>query len=266
MNSRLISLKNLLELSHWTFIQCSHVRSAKFVAQKDWIITGSDDKMIRVYDYKTEEKVKEFVAHNDYVRHIVVHPTLPYVLTASDDKQIKLWDWEDWVCTRTFLGHSHYVMQVAINPIDHNNFVSVSLDGSIKIWNLDNPNPITSVAAHNTGVNCVAYYLTSDNKLYILTGSDDFTTKVWNYENMNCVEVLKGHTNNVSMALVHPNLPLIFTGSEDKTIHIWNAITYKLEKTLDQGLGRVWVLKYDKISNKIVIGCDEGFLVGKFGP
>ena len=110
------------------------VRSAKFIALKNWIVAAADDTFIRVYNYNTLEKVKEFEAHKDYIRCVAVHPTLPYVLTASDDTVIKLWDWEkDWICTKIFEGHSHYVMQVAFNPKDNLNFASASLDGTIKV-------------------------------------------------------------------------------------------------------------------------------------
>ncbi len=44
------------------------VRAAKFVARKQWVITGSDDMFIRVYNYNTMDKVKTFEAHTDYIR------------------------------------------------------------------------------------------------------------------------------------------------------------------------------------------------------
>lgn len=59
------------------------VRAAKFVPRKNWIITGSDDMQLRVFNYNTLERVHKFEAHSDYVRSIVIHPTQPYVLTSS---------------------------------------------------------------------------------------------------------------------------------------------------------------------------------------
>lgn len=70
------------------------VRTAKFVARKQWIACGADDMFVRVYNYNTMDKVKAFEAHTDYIRSITVHPTLPYLLTSSDDMLIKLWDWD----------------------------------------------------------------------------------------------------------------------------------------------------------------------------
>ncbi len=92
------------------------------------------DMRIRVFNYNTMEKVKEFEAHTDYIRCLAVHPTLPLLLSSSDDMFIKLWDWEkNWDCLQVFDGHTHYVMQVEFNPKDTDTFASGSLDRTVKV-------------------------------------------------------------------------------------------------------------------------------------
>ncbi|XP_047950692.1 coatomer subunit beta'-2 [Salvia hispanica] len=241
------------------------VRSAKFIARKQWVVAGADDMFIRVYNYNTMDKVKVFEAHTDYIRCVAVHPSLPYVLSSSDDMLIKLWDWEKgWLCTQIFEGHSHYVMQVTFNPKDTNTFASASLDRTIKIWNLGSPDPNFTLDAHLKGVNCVDYF-TGGDKPYLITGSDDHTAKVWDYQTKSCVQTLEGHTHNVSAVCFHPELPIIITGSEDGTVRIWHATTYRLENTLNYGLERVWAVGYSKGSRRVVIGYDEGTIMVKLG-
>ncbi|CAN7112369.1 unnamed protein product [Brassica rapa subsp. narinosa] len=241
------------------------VRSAKFIPRKQWVVAGADDLHIRVYNYNTMDKVKVFEAHADYIRCVAVHPTLPYVLSSSDDMLIKLWDWENgWACTQIFEGHSHYVMQVVFNPKDTNTFASASLDRSIKIWNLGSPDPNFTLDAHQKGVNCVDYF-TGGDKPYLITGSDDHTAKVWDYQTKSCVQTLDGHTHNVSAVCFHPELPIILTGSEDGTVRIWHATTYRLENTLNYSLDRVWAIGYIKSSRRVVIGYDEGTIMVKLG-
>ncbi|GMN37261.1 hypothetical protein TIFTF001_006676 [Ficus carica] len=239
------------------------VRSAKFIPRKNWIVTGADDAFIRVYNYNTLEKIIEFEAHQDFIRSVAVHPTLPYLLSASDDKTIKLWDWENgWICARIFEGHSHYVMQVALNPKDSDTFASASLDGTVKIWSIGSSAPSFTLDGHSKGVNCVDYF-DADNKTYLYSGSDDFTAKVWDYQTKSCVQTLEGHLHNVTAVCVHPKLPLVITGSEDETVRIWHAATYKLENTLKYDLGRIWAIKFIKGTNQVVFGCDYGILVVK---
>ncbi|XP_078170306.1 coatomer subunit beta'-1 isoform X1 [Carex rostrata] len=241
------------------------VRSAKFIARKQWVVAGADDMFIRVYNYNTMDKVKVFEAHTDYIRCVAVHPTLPYVLSSSDDMLIKLWDWEKgFVCTQIFEGHSHYVMQVTFNPKDTNTFASASLDRTIKIWNLGSPDPNFTLDAHLKGVNCVDYF-TGGDRPYLITGSDDNTAKVWDYQTKSCVQTLEGHTHNVTAVCFHPELPIIITGSEDGTCRIWHSTTYRLENTLNYGLERVWAVGYLKGSRRMVMGYDEGTIMIKIG-
>lgn len=90
--------------------------------------------MIRVYNYNTMEKISEFESHSDYIRCLVIHPTLPYIFSSSDDTSVKTWDWDNgFKLHKTFQKHENYVMQVAISHRDPNMFASASLDKSIKV-------------------------------------------------------------------------------------------------------------------------------------
>ncbi|XP_071946200.1 coatomer subunit beta'-like [Antedon mediterranea] len=241
------------------------VRAAVFVARKNWVITGSDDMQLRVFNYNTLEKSHMFEAHSDYIRSIAVHPTQPYILTSSDDMLIKLWDWEKkWLCSQVFEGHTHYVMQVVINPKDNNTFASASLDRTVKVWQLGSPAPNFTLEGHEKGVNCVDYYSGGD-KPYLVSGADDRLVKIWDYQNKNCVQTLEGHAQNISCVSYHPELPIIMTGSEDGTVRIWHANTYRLETTLNYGLERVWTISNQRGSNSVALGYDEGSIIIKLG-
>ncbi|KAF3988682.1 hypothetical protein FT663_02083 [Candidozyma haemuli var. vulneris] len=242
------------------------VRSGKFIARKNWIVVGSDDFHVRVYNYNTGEKITQFEAHPDYIRSIAVHQSLPYVLTSSDDLTIKLWNWENnWRLEQTYEGHQHYIMSVNFNPKDPNTFASACLDRTVKVWSLSSPQPNFTLVAHDEkGVNYVDYYPQAD-KPYLITASDDKTVKVWDYQTKSCVAVLEGHLANVSFAIFHPELPLIVSGSEDGTVRFWNSNTFKLEKSVNYGLERVWCVGILQKSNLIAVGCDSGYIVIKMG-
>lgn len=241
------------------------VRTAKFVARKQWIVCGADDMFVRVYNYNTMDKVKQFEAHTDYIRSIAVHPTQPYLLTCSDDMLIKLWDWDkNWTCTQVFEGHSHYVMQVVFNPKDTNTFASASLDRTVKVWTMSQPTPNFTLDGHDKGVNSVDYFSGGDRP-YLVSGADDKLAKVWDYQTKACVQTLEGHSHNVSAVCFHPELPVILTGSEDGTVRVWHSTTYRLENNLNYGLERVWALAYLKGSNNVALGYDEGTAMIKIG-
>ncbi|KAJ0075738.1 hypothetical protein Patl1_34115 [Pistacia atlantica] len=99
------------------------------------------------------------------------------------------------------------------------------------------------------GINCIDYFTNSD-KSFLITGSDDYTAKFWNYETKSCVQTLEGHTHNGTAVCIHPELPIIITVSKDQTVRLWNATTYRLENTLNFGLERVWGVGHKKSSNQ----------------
>ena len=82
-----ITLKQLIK----TFEVCDlPVRASKFVPRKNWVVSGSDDMHVRVFNYNTLERIHQFEAHSDYIRCIAVHPSSPFILTSSDDMLIKV--------------------------------------------------------------------------------------------------------------------------------------------------------------------------------
>ncbi|KAF9426090.1 hypothetical protein BGZ94_006955 [Podila epigama] len=241
------------------------VRAAKFIARKNYIITGSDDMQLRVFNYNTHEKVHSWDAHSDYIRCIAVHPTQPYVLSGSDDMTIRLWDWEKgWKCIQTFEGHTHFIMTVTINPKDTNTFASACVDRTVKVWSLGSSVANFTLEGHDKGVNWVDYYYGGE-KPYLVTAGDDQLVKIWDYQNKTCVQTLEGHVQNVTFAVFHPELPIIISGSEDGSVKIWHANTYRLENTLNYGLNRAWAIAYRRSTNDVALGYDLGSVVIKLG-
>ncbi|CAD8067799.1 unnamed protein product [Paramecium sonneborni] len=55
-----------------------------------------------------------------------------------------------------------------------------------------------------------------------VSGSDDFTVRVWNYKTKKCQFVLRGHLDFVRCVNFHSELPWCVSGSDDSTSRIWN--------------------------------------------
>ena len=138
------------------------------------------------------------------------------------------------------------------------------MDRSIKIWGLQSTQPCLTLEGHDLGVNCIDYS-TGGEKSYLLSGADDKTCRVWDYQDGTCVEVLVGHKNNVTFAVFHPDLPIILTGSEDGSVCTWHSNTYKLKNTLNYGIGRPWSVAVFKGMQKVGLGYDEGMALIEIG-
>lgn len=155
-------------------------------------------------------------------------------------------------------------MSLAFNPKDTNTFASSCLDKTVKTWSLGSSRANFTLDAHDKGVNFVDYYPGAD-KPYMITTGDDKQVKIWDYQTKACVQILEGHTSNVSFAVFHPEIPVIISGSEDGTIKVWHSGTYRLEQTLSYGLERAWCVGVLRGRNDVCMGFDEGCVVIKMG-
>ena len=79
-------------------------------------------------------------------------------------------------------------MQVVYNPKDTSTFASASLDRTVKVWSISQPTANFTLEGHEKGVNCVDY-LTGGDRPYLVSGADDHTARVWDYQTKACVQV-----------------------------------------------------------------------------
>uniref|UniRef100_A0ACD5U3G9 Uncharacterized protein n=1 Tax=Avena sativa TaxID=4498 RepID=A0ACD5U3G9_AVESA len=245
------------------------VHVAKFIAREKWLVAGDSSGCIHVYSYEEHEDVVTFDAHDSCITTLAVHPTDPFVLSSSDDADhlIKLWEWnKDWECTRIFGGHTGRVTQVTFNPMDSDNFASVSLDGTVKIWSICSDDPKNTITLELNeavdgyvpeGLLCVDYF-TRLNRHYLIVGCKDRTAQIWKLDTKECVDGLEGHADCISVVSLHPELPILLTGSLDGTVRIWNSTTYKLENIINFSLGAVHAFGCIKGSTRIMVGCHQG--------
>ncbi|UCH93264.1 MAG: hypothetical protein JSV88_23705 [Candidatus Aminicenantes bacterium] len=151
-----------------------------------WIISGSDDKTLKLWDVESGKEVRTFKGHNSYVNSVAFIPQGNLILSGSIDKTMKLWDLHTGEEIRTFKGHSDTVRSVVFSPRG-NVILSGSDDMTMKLWDLKTGKEILTFKGHNASVNCVAF---SPEGNYILSGSDEHTLKLWDMETGQCLKTI----------------------------------------------------------------------------
>ena len=129
--SALIKSKNLLDLTKkildkkeliQTFqfkpfiIEKGHtswINSIAISPDGKYIVSGSDDKTIKIWDFKTAECLNTLEGHEDSVNSIAISSDGKYIVSGSGDKTIKIWDFKTGECLNTLEEHEYSVNSIS---------------------------------------------------------------------------------------------------------------------------------------------------------
>jgi WD40 repeat protein len=65
---------------------------------RPFLISGADDRLIKVWDYQTKHCVQTLEGHAHNISAVAYHPELPIILSASEDGCIKMWHATTYRC------------------------------------------------------------------------------------------------------------------------------------------------------------------------
>ncbi|KAF7105424.1 hypothetical protein CFC21_106237 [Triticum aestivum] len=135
---------------------------------------------------------------------------------------MKLWDRE---CMQTFEFKDQFITEIyhaTFNPND--TFATVSFYNekyTLKVWSLDLGYNYP-LHGHSSKVNCLDFFTCHDQE-FLVTGSDDWTAKIWYLPQKICVYTLEAFVSPVKSVLYQPNLQNLIIGSNDGAIYLWRT-------------------------------------------
>ena len=154
------------------------VLSVAYSPDGQHIISGSDDKTIRIWDAETGAAVgKPLDGHTNWVRSVAYSPDGQHIISGSSDETIRIWDAETGAAVgKPLEGHTGPVSSVAYS-LDGQHIISGSHDKTIRIWDAETGAAVGKPLEVYTGsVTSVAY---SPDGQRIVSGLDDHTIRVW---------------------------------------------------------------------------------------
>jgi F-box/WD-40 domain protein MET30 len=92
---------------------------------------------------------------------------------------------------------------------------SGSLDGTIKMWDVETGRERNTLFGHIEGV-----WAIDMDALRLASASHDRTVKVWDHQSGHCVQTLTGHRGAVTSLQLSDDM--IVSGSEDGEVMVWN--------------------------------------------
>ena len=185
-----------------------------------WIVSGSDDKTLKVWDVETGQEQKTLSGHTGGVNSCCMSPDGRWIVSGSYDKTLKVWDAETGQEQMTLEGHTNSVTACCMSP-NGRWIVSGSWDETLKVWDAETGQEEMTLKA---GYPVYACCMSPDGRR-IVSGGFNFTLKVWDVETGQEKKTLSGHTDRVTSCCISPDGRWIVSGSGDNTLKVWDVET-----------------------------------------
>jgi len=143
------------------------VRSVAFSPCGQFIVTGSEDRTLRLWDLHGELVCKPFKGHEDEVWSVAFSPDSQIIASGSEDSTLRLWNLSGDLIIQPLVGHQHRVWSVTFSP-DGQYIVSAGRDQMIRLWNVSTGSISKCFRDSLSPIRSLAF---SPNGQYILSGS-----------------------------------------------------------------------------------------------
>jgi WD40 repeat protein len=237
-----------------------NVLRATFSPDSRQVATASADHTARVWDAATGKQIHNLNQHTGPVRDAIFTPDGKNIVTISDDGTARLWDAATGGCIRVFEGHTGPIRAATFEADDPDTGVlgplllTASEDKTVRLWSLDNSEPIGTLLGHGAAVWSVA---PSRDGRRVVTASDDGTARVWDVRTKVGLP-LEGHTEPVNFAMFSGDGRNVVTASNDRTARIWEAGTGKQKAILGGHTSRVLTAVFSPDGAQVLTASADG--------
>lgn len=110
---------------------------------KPYLITTSDDKTIKIFDYQSKSCIATLTGHSHNVSFAIFHPELPIIISGSEDSTVKVWNARSYKLEQTLNYGMERVWCVATRP--NSNSVAMGFETGSLLLKFGSDTPAVSM-------------------------------------------------------------------------------------------------------------------------
>jgi WD40 repeat protein len=192
-----------------------HTRTVRAISSdRGKIVSGADDQSVIVWDKQTFKLLEELKGHDAPVSSVRMLSG-ERVLTASHDVTVKMWDVRSDTCVAT-VGRCQSSVLCMEYDDSTGILAAAGRDVMAHVWDIRSSKQMFKLQGHTKWIRSMR--MTGET---IITGSDDWTARVWSLTRGTCDAVLACHAGPILCVEYSPSDKGIITGSSDGLIRFW---------------------------------------------
>ncbi|KAJ4793331.1 WD40 domain-containing protein [Rhynchospora pubera] len=188
------------------------VYCATFDRSGRFVITGSDDRLVKIWSMETALCLASCRGHEGDITDLAVSSNNALVASSSNDFIIRVWRLPDGLPISVLKGHTSAVTAIAFSPRPSAVYqlLSSSDDGTCRIWD--------------------ARYSQQSLRVYVPKPPENQTVKIGEPSTSTAMPPVQ-QTHQILCCAFNANGTVFVTGSSDTFARVWNACRFTAEES-----------------------------------
>jgi centriolar protein POC1 len=195
------------------------IRSVHFSSSGNRIITGSDDKSIKMFRLGHRNFISSFTGHTNWIHCAKFSPNNKMIASCAEDKTMKVFDVQNGQLIHSFKDEKGYGNQLVWHK-DNNTIAIAQENHRLKIYDLKQRKLIQYYRIYDCAVNALDFH---PSGYFMLSGDSKGSTKILDLLEGRDIYTIYGHQDAVTAVRFSKDGEYFVTGSKDRHLMVFKS-------------------------------------------